>query len=318
MRRDWRMCGLRATQWLACFYPPWSPRVNGERQNAARLAYVWAAGDPMARLFLPPSVSPCQRGEAKRGATGVCVGCGRPNGSLVSTPLGPPCQRGEAKCGATGVCVGCGRPNGSLVSTPLGPPVSTGGGKMRRDWRMCGLRATQRLACFYPPRSPVSTGGGKMRRDWRMCWLRATQWLACFYPPRSPRVNGGRQNAARLAYVWAAGDSQSRPYGSGLCRDSRKRPASPHDDGGTEGGWRATHRVAPTDRDSAGSLARGQPPPMTMGGPRGLAGDSQSRPYGSGFCREFRKRPASPHDDGGTEGVGGRLTESPLRIGIMP
>ena len=79
-------------------------------------------------------------------------------------------------------------------------------------------------------------------------------------------------------------------------------PASPHDDGGTEGGWRATRRVAPTDRDYAVILARGQPLPMTMGGPRGLAGDSQSRPYGSGFCRDSRKRPASPHAYGGTEG----------------
>ena len=184
---------------------------------------------------------------------------------LFLPPLVPPCQRGEAKCGATGVCVGCGRPNGSLVSTPLGPPVSTGGGKMRRDWRMCGLRATQ--------------------------------WLACFYPPRSPHRHGGRQNAARLAYVWAAGDSQSRPYGSGFCREFRKRPASPHDDGGTRGvGGRLTESplrigVLPGVSQEAslphayGGTEGGLPPPMPMGGPRG---------------------------------VGGRLAESPLRIGIMP
>ena len=182
---------------------------------------------------------------------------------------------------------------------------------MRRDWRMCGLRATLWLACFYPPRSPRVNGGGgggggKMRRDWRMCWLRATLWLACFYP-LGPPCQRGEAKCGETGVCVGCGRLTESPLRIGVLPGVSQEASLPPCLWGDRGGWRAAHKVAPTDRDNAVILARGQPPPMPMGDRGGLAGDSQSRPYGSGFCREFRKKPASPHDDGGTEGGCGIL-----------
>ena len=135
--------------------------------------------------------------------------------------------------------------------------------------------------------------------------------------PASPQCLGGTEGGC------AAGVSARRPYGLEFWRVFRKWPASPNSLGGPRGvALRASQRDAPTDWNFGGFSASGQPPPNALGGPRGVAlwgGRLSETPLRIGILAGFPQVASLPPMPWGDRGGlrCGRLSETPLRIGIL-